>query len=404
MDFDEEITAPPLSGLRVVELGQLIAGPFCGQILGDFGADVIKVERMDGGDPMRNWGEIIDGKSLSWAVISRNKRSIKADLHSKTGQLLVSSLIQSADVLIENFRPGTFDKFGFDDQSLLTLNPRLIVVRISGFGQTGPDRDLPGYGSIGEAMGGLRYLTGDSDRVPSRIGVSIGDMLAGLHGVVGALLALLARDRDGIGQVVDVSIYESVLAVMEALVADYQLAGVTHERSGSVLPGIAPSNIYDTADGGVLVAANQDSVFGRLAVALNRPEWIKDTRFATHVARGIHQTELDEEISMFTRGKSSDELIKLFRVNGVPVGKLFTASEMLKDPQFQARKSIVEVPDDVLGLVPMQNTFPKLSRTPGSVRWPGPSLNEHENEILTELNQIKPTARSHKKNKRKVQT
>ncbi|WP_432050543.1 CaiB/BaiF CoA transferase family protein [Verrucosispora sp. NA02020] len=377
---------PALDGVRVVELGQLIAGPFCGQLMADFGADVVKVEQPDQGDPMRHWGHSKNGRSLSWSVIARGKRSVTADLKSADGRAFVLALVAQADVLVENFRPGTLERYGLGWDELSAANPRLILIRVSGFGQTGPYATRAGYGSIGEAMGGLRHLVGDPDRPPSRTGLSIGDMLAGMHAAYGALLALYARQRTGAGQVVDVSIYESVLAMTEALVADYAIAGVTRQRSGAVLPGVAPSNVYPTSDGDfVLVAANQDTVFRRLAAAMGRPDLATSPEYATHAARGVRQRELDDLIAGWTAHHRADEILAVLEQHGVPAGRVYTARDMLDDPQFQARESIVRVPDPELGPIPMQNVAPRLSATPGTIRWPGPALGAHDAEVRAAL-------------------
>jgi crotonobetainyl-CoA:carnitine CoA-transferase CaiB-like acyl-CoA transferase len=382
------MTEGALAGVRVVELGQLIAGPFCGQLLADFGADVVKVEPPGDGDPMRRWGHSKDGKSLSWSVIARGKRSAVADLRSAAGRAFVRDLVAQADVLVENFRPGTLERYGLGWDDLSALNPGLILVRVSGFGQTGPYASRAGYGSIGEAMGGLRHLVGDPDRPPSRTGLSIGDMLAGIHAAYGAVLALYARRRTGVGQVVDVSIYESVLGMTEALVPDYALAGVTRERSGAILPGVAPSNVYPTGDGDfVLVAANQDTVFRRLALAMGQPDLGTSEEYSTHAARGTRQHELDELISAWTVQHTADELLAKLEEHAVPAGRVYTARDMLADPHFIARRSIVAVPDPDLGEIPMQAVTPRLSATPGSIRWPGPGLGTHDDEVRAELGQ-----------------
>lgn len=373
----------PLAGVRVLEFGQLIAGPYCGQILADFGADVVKVEAVGDGDPMRRWGVVHEGKSLSWAVIARNKRCITADLKTPDGQQLARDLIDKADIVVENFRPGTLERLTLGYEEASRRNPGVIYVRLSGYGQDGPYSSRAGYGSIGEAMGGLRYLTGEADRAPSRIGVSIGDELAGLHGVIGALMALRVRDKTGRGQVVDVSIYESVLAISEALISEYAVAGEVRERTGSVLPNVAPSNLYPTAQGEhILIAANQDTVFRRLAAAMGRPELATDARYATHAARGARQVELDAMISEWTRTLSASELLDLLEAHAVPAGRLYRAADMLADPHFQARRSITEAPDPDLGPIPMQNVAPHLSATPGSVRWAGAAHGAHQREVL----------------------
>lgn len=377
----------PLSGLRVVEMGTLIAGPFCGQILGDFGAEVIKLEDPGTGDPMRQWGRSLPkGLSPWWPVIGRNKKSVTVDLRKPEGQALARTLIGRADVVIENFRPGSLEKWGLSYESLSAGHPRLVMARVSGFGQTGPYAQRAGYGLIGEAMGGLRHITGEPDRPPARAGISIGDSLAAMHAAMGVMMALHARERTGRGQVVDAALYESVLAVMENLVTEYDLTGYVRERSGSILPGIAPSNVYPCAGGEmILIGGNGDTVFGRLAAAMGRPELAADERFSSHAARGANQGELDALVAQWTAGWALDDLLALLEEKGVPCGRIFRAPDMLADPQFAAREAIVETDHPVFGRIKMQNAFPKLSRTPGRVRWPGPALGEHTDEVLREV-------------------
>ena len=377
----------PLSDLRVVEMGTLIAGPFCGQVLGDFGADVIKVEDPGKGDPMRQWGRSLPkGLSPWWPVIGRNKRSVALDLRQAEGRELALALIDQADILIENFRPGALEKWGMGYEALAARNPRLIMARVSGFGQTGPYSERAGYGLIGEAMGGLRYVTGEPDRPPARAGISIGDSLTALHAVIGVMMALHHRERTGRGQMIDAALYESVLSVMENLVTEYDLTGYVRERSGSVLPGIAPSNVYPCANGeSLLIGGNGDAVFARLAATMGREDLAADPRYATHAARGENQAELDDIVSAWTRNWPLPELLALLETNGVPCGRIFRAPDMLEDPQFTARQSIVEVDHPVFGKVKMQNAFPRLSETPGSVRWPGPALGAHTREVLESL-------------------
>ncbi|MDX9997814.1 MAG: CaiB/BaiF CoA-transferase family protein [Phenylobacterium sp.] len=383
----------PLSGLRVIEMGTLIAGPFCGQILGDFGAEVIKLEDPGSGDPMRQWGRSLPkGLSPWWPVIGRNKKSVTVDLRKPEGQALARRLIGTADVVIENFRPGTFEKWGLTYESLAEANPRLVMARVSGFGQTGPYARRAGYGLIGEAMGGLRHVTGEPDRPPARAGISIGDSLAAMHAAMGVMMALHARERTGRGQVVDAALYESVLAVMENLFTEYDLTGYVRERSGSILPGIAPSNVYPCAGGEmILIGGNGDTVFARLAEAMGRPELAKDERYATHAARGVNQAELDGIIAEWTAGWRLDDLLARLEEKGVPCGRIFRAPDMLADPQFQAREAIVETDHPVFGRIKMQNAFPKLSETPGRVRWPGPALGQHTDEVLREVAGLKET-------------
>ncbi len=370
----------PLSDIRVVELGQLIAGPFCAQLFGDLGATVVKIEPPEAGDPMRQWGA--GDPPVWWEVIARNKRSVAADLRSAEGQEIARRLIAGADVLVENFRPGTLEKWNLSPADLCAANPRLIVVRVSGYGQTGPYSTRAGFGGIGEAMGGWRALVGTPDRPPSRLGVSIGDSLAGTYGCLGALAALHERERSGRGQIVDVSLFESVLQVMEGLVPEYAAAGHVRARSGSILKGIAPSNVYPCSDGELLIAANQDAIFRRLATAMGQPELGDDPRFATHNARGQHQDLLDGMIADWTRGQSIAAVEKLMEDNAVPAGRMFAARDMLADPHFAAREAIVTVETERHGALPMQGVFPRLSRTPGGIRAPAPVAVGADTEAL----------------------
>ncbi|MDZ7679784.1 MAG: CoA transferase [Acidimicrobiales bacterium] len=378
---------PPLEGVRVLEMGSLLAGPFCGQLLADFGAEVIKVEPPGSGDPMREWGrEKPHGRSLWWPVVGRNKKSVTLNLRSEDGQRLLRDLASEADVVVENFRPGTMERWGLGYEDLKAVNRGIIMVRVSGFGQSGPYASQPGYGAIGEAMGGLRYIVGDPSTPPSRTGISIGDSLAGTFAAFGALLALRTRDRTGEGQVVDSAIYEAVLALMESLIPEYVLGGYVRERTGAILPNIAPSNVYPTSDGKmVLIAANQDTVFQRLADAISRPELAEDDRYATHTARGQNQGELDALISEWSERWEADALVDHLIDCGVPVGKVYRAPEMLEDPHYHAREAIVTLPHPEFGEFPMQNVAPRLSSTPGSVRWVGPELGEHTDEVFGEI-------------------
>ena len=382
----------PLADLTVIEMGTLIAGPFCGQILGDFGADVIKIEDPGTGDPMRQWGRSLpQGHSPWWPVIGRNKKSVTLNLRTDEGQALARTLIGKADVLVENFRPGTLEKWGMTYEALAADNPGLIMARVSGFGQTGPYAKRAGYGLIGEAMGGLRHITGEVDRPPARAGVSIGDSLAATHAAMGVLMALHQRSNTGLGQVIDASIYESVLAMMENMVTEYDITGYVRERSGSVLPGIAPSNVYPAAgDEMILIGGNGDTVFARLAEVMGRPELATDPRYATHAARGVNQAELDALIAEWSSSQRLADLLALLEAHGVPCGRVYRAPDMIEDPQFVARESIVQVEHPVFGPIRMQNTFPKLSRTPGEVRWPGPALGEHTEAVLTGLAGLSP--------------
>ena len=380
------VKSGPLAGLRVLELGTLLAGPFCGQLLGDFGAEVIKIEPPGQGDPMRVWGrEKANGKSLWWPVVARNKKAITLDLRQPEGQQLLRELVAEADFLLENFRPGTMEKWGLGWAELSAINPRLIMIRVSGFGQTGPYSRQAGFGAIGEAMGGLRYVVGDPSTPPSRMGISIGDSLAATFACVGALSALHHRERTGRGQVVDSAIYEAVLNMMESLVTEYDKANFIRERTGAILPNVAPSNVYKTRDGMVLIAANQDTVFARLAEAMGQPELSSDPRYSSHGARGAHQAELDGRVEAWTSALSTREVLDLMDKHGVPAGLIYRPPDMLDDPHFKAREAIVSVPHPDFGDLRMQNVAPKLSETPGSIRSPSPAMGQHNDEVYQGL-------------------
>jgi formyl-CoA transferase len=376
----------PLAGLRVLELGTLLAGPFCGQLLGDFGAEVIKIEPPNQGDPMRVWGrEKSGGKSLWWPVVARNKKAITLDLRQADGQALLKDLVKQSDFLLENFRPGTMEKWGLGWSELSAINPRLIMIRVSGFGQTGPYSRQAGFGAIGEAMGGLRYVVGDPSTPPSRMGISIGDSLAATFACIGALSALHHREKTGRGQVVDSAIYEAVLNMMESLVTEFDKVGYIRERTGAILPNVAPSNVYKTSDGMVLIAANQDTVFSRLAEAMGQPGLAQDPKYSTHGARGAHQVELDALVERWTQTLTTRQALDLMDKFGVPAGLIYRAPDMLEDPHFQARNAIVSVPHPDFGELKMQNVAPKLSETPGSIRSPSPSLGQHNDEVYRGL-------------------
>jgi formyl-CoA transferase len=348
------------------------------------GADVIKVEPPGQGDPMRVWGR--GNFPLWWQVCARNKRVVTANLREAEGQALVRKLISQADMVLENFRPGTLERWGLSYDELVKDNPGLIMIRVSGYGQTGPYSKRAGYASVGEAMGGMRYLGGEPDHQPSRAGLSIGDSLAATYACMGALAALHHRDNTGEGQVIDASIFESVLSIMEATIPEYTVSGHIRERSGATLPGVAPSNIYDCKDGSFLIAANQDTVFRRLCKVLGQPELADDERFSAHVARGVNMQELDELITNWTKTRTIAEVDDLMQEAGVPAGKLYRAPEMLEDAQFQARDAIIETPTDDWPDLKMQNVFPKMSKTQGEVRWTGAAtLGEHNEEVYGEL-------------------
>ena len=375
-----------LQGLRVIEMGQLIAGPFAGKMLGEFGADVIKIEPPGAGDPLRNWRLIKNGTSVWWQVQSRNKRSIALDLRSPEGQDIARQLIAKADVLIENFRPGTLEGWGMGYADLAKLNPGLVMLRISGYGQTGPNRDLPGFGAIGEAMGGLRHLTGEPGRVPVRCGISIGDTLAGLHGTVGILTALYLRKVNcGQGQVIEVALNEAVFNVMESLIPEYSAFGAVREAAGSALPGIAPSNAYRCADGFVLIAGNGDSIFKRLMQAVGRSDLGADPALADNAGRVARVAELDLAIEGWTQTRSVAEVLDILGQVRVPAGKVFSAKDIAEDPHFQARDMILRQATrdgyelDVPGIVP------KLLGTPGSVRSSAPHLGDDTDAVLGEI-------------------
>lgn len=377
----------PLTDLRVIELGQLLAGPFCGQLLADFGAEVIKFEQPGVGDPMRNWGqEKPYGKSLWWPVVGRNKKSATLNLRQPEAQQIIRTLVKDTDILIENFRPGTMERWNLGYEDLSEINPRLVMVRVTGFGQSGPYSARAGYGSIGEAMGGLRYIIGDPSTQPSRVGISIGDELAALHAFMGAMMAIHARERTGRGQIVDSAIYEAVLNMMESLVTEYDVAGYVRERTGPILPNVSPSNVFQTSDDKLLlIAANQDTVFKRLAAAMDQPELAENERYATHSARGKHQAELDALINDWSREHSLAVLEEKLERHGIPCGLIFTAREMLDNPHFKDREAIVEVEHPELGPIKMQNIAPRLSDTPGEICHVGPALGEHNDYVYSNI-------------------
>jgi crotonobetainyl-CoA:carnitine CoA-transferase CaiB-like acyl-CoA transferase len=377
----------PLAGLKVIEMGSFIAGPFCGQLLADFGADVVKLEPPGTGDAMRQWGVAKrDGKSLWWPVIARNKQSVTLDLRQPEGREIARRLIAEADVLVENFRPGTLEDWGLGPDVLKAENPGLILARVSGFGQTGPYARRAGFGSVAEAMAGMRGLAGFPDRPPPRVGLSIGDSLAGVFAAMGVLLALRARDAadaKGRGQVVDVAITESVMAVLESVISEYSGTGAVRGRTGSILPGVAPSNLYPTADGTwILIGANADGIFRRLAAAMGEPKLGTDERYATHGARGRHQDELDTRIAAWTKGYGLDHLVTLLETHGVPAGPVNDAAGVVADAHLNERDAVIEVETADFGRIAMQGIAPRLSETPGRVAWAGPALGEHTDTVL----------------------
>ena len=384
--------APPLpsspaalQGVRVIEMGQLIAGPFCGKTLGEFGADVIKIEAPETGDPLRNWRLIKEGTSVWWQVQSRNKRSVALDLRQTEGQTIARQLIAEADVLVENFRPGTLEGWGMSPEELHQLNPGLVMLRISGYGQTGPYRDLPGFGAIGEAMGGLRHLTGEPGRVPVRVGVSIGDTLAALHGTIGVLTALYHRKvNGGKGQVIDVALHEAVFNVMESLIPEYSAFGVVREAAGSALPGIAPSNAYPCQDGWVLVAGNGDSIFKRLMDTIGRPDLGAAPDLADNAGRVARVEEIDTAIGAWSAQRTVQQVLDALGNARVPAGKVYTAKDIAEDPHYRARDMLLSQTTRDGYTVEVPGIVPKLSATPGTIRSSAPHLGDDTDAVLAE--------------------
>lgn len=389
-----------LKGIKVLELGTLIAGPFCARMLAEFGADVIKIEAPEGGDPLRQWRVLKDGTSLWWQVQARNKKSLTLNLKKPEAQAIARQLALDADIIIENFRPGVLEAWDLGYEALRKANPATIMVRLSGYGQTGPMKDLPGFGAIGEAMGGLRYVSGHADRPPVRVGVSIGDSVAALHGVIGAMMALRHRDatggrwngqsgdecQAGQGQMVDVALYESVFNLMESLVPEYDHAGVIRERTGGALPGIVPSNTYTCADGeNIVVAGNGDAIFHRLMLAIQRVDLANDASLKRNDGRVPRTAEIDAAIQTWCAQHDIDTALQILCDADVPVGKIYSVKDMMRDPQFLARGMFEQhqFPDGTPVKLPAIS--PKLSATPGETRWLGPSLGQHTNEVLREL-------------------
>jgi crotonobetainyl-CoA:carnitine CoA-transferase CaiB-like acyl-CoA transferase len=373
----------PLAGMRVLEMGALIAGPFCAKILAEFGADVVKIEPPGIGDPLRKWRFVENGTSLWWHVQSRNKRSAAVDLRTPDGQAIARALAARADIVVENFRPGTLEGWNLSYESLAAANPGLVMVRISGYGQTGPYRERPGFGVIGEAVGGLRHVTGSPDRPPSRVGVSIGDTLSALYGVIGALMALESRRATGVGQMVDVALYESVFSVMESMLPEFDRFGVVRERTGSILPGIAPTSAYRCADDSfVLIAANGDSIFQRLCHAIGRDDLASDPALAHNDGRAARQQWLDEQIEQWTAPRSPDEVVAIMQAADVPASKIYTIRDIVADAQFAAREVIREVTLHDGSRLAVPGVVPKLSQTPGGFEGGGPRLGEHTDAVL----------------------
>ncbi|WP_186180294.1 CaiB/BaiF CoA transferase family protein [Burkholderia gladioli] len=377
----------PLQGIRVIEIGTLIAAPFAARLMAEFGAEVIKIEAPETGDPLRKWRKLHEGTSLWWYLQSRNKKSVCVNLKSPEGVEIVRKLASEADVVIENLRPGALEKLGLGWDALHALNPKLTMVRISGYGQTGPYRDRPGFGAIGEAMGGIRYTTGEIDGAPARVGVSLGDSLASLHGVIGALMSLLrVKTGQGEGQVVDVSLVESVFNLMESLVPEYDLLGHVRERSGGALPGIAPSNTYRTEDGAfVVIAGNSDPIFRRLMQVIGRPELAEDPALAYNDGRVKQNAMLDVAIGAWTSHHSIDEVLAALERAEVPAGRIYSVADIVSDPHYQAREMLIPATLPGGAAVTMPGIVPKLSDTPGTVNWQGPALGEHTADVLAGL-------------------
>ncbi|MBU8598699.1 hypothetical protein CHH78_20850 [Shouchella clausii] len=377
-----------LEGLKVLEMGSLIAGPFCTRILADFGATVVKIELPKHGDQLRKWRVLKDGVSLWWYVQSRNKKAISLDVRTADGLEIFKKLLKECDVLVENFRPGTLGKWGLSEAVLKEINPRLITCHISGYGQDGPYKDRAGYGAIGEAMGGLRYLTGYPDLPPTRVGISIGDSVASLYSVIGILMALYHRDvNNGDSQKIDVALYESIFSLMESMLPEYDVAGVVRERTGSTLPGIAPSNIYKTKnDHYVVIAANGDNIFQRLLKVINREDLVGDKRFLTNDQRAEHVTYIDDLIQKWTLNYSVKECVDILNENGIPAGAIYSIEDMVTDPQFKSRNMIIEAPHPDFGTLKVPGIVPKLNKTPGKVKWLGPKeIGADNKEVLKSI-------------------
>lgn len=377
----------PLQGIRVIEIGTLIAAPFAARMLAEFGAEVIKIETPNGGDPLRKWRKLHEGTSLWWYLQSRNKKSVCVNLKSPDGAEVIKRLAKDADIVIENMRPGALEKLGLGWDVLHAINPQLTMVRISGYGQTGPYRDRPGFGAIGEAMGGIRYTTGDAEGLPARVGVSLGDSLASLHGVIGALMSVLrVKTGQGDGQVVDVSLVESVFNLMESLVPEYDLLGHVRERSGGALPGIAPSNTYRTEEGGfVVIAGNSDPIYKRLMHVIGRPDLADDPALARNDGRVRHSAMLDEAITAWTTHHSMDDVLATLEREEVPAGRIYSVADIVNDAHYQAREMLLHANLPGGASVKMPGIVPKLSETPGEIRWQGPALGEHTQAVLESL-------------------
>lgn len=377
----------PLEGVKVLEMGSLIAGPFCTRILAEFGADVIKIELPKQGDQIRKWRVMHNDTSLWWYIQSRNKKSLAIDCRTEDGHEVIKKILMECDILVENFRPGTLAKWGLDQQILEEINPQLITCHISGYGQTGPYKDRAGYGAIGEAMGGLRYLTGYPELPPTRVGISIGDSVASLYSVIGILMALYHRDvNKGEAQEIDVALYESIFSLMESMIPDYDFAGVKRDRTGSTLPGIVPSNIYKTkdADSYVVIAANGDNVFQRLLRVIDKEDLVGDERFITNDKRVLYADLIDSMIQGWSSTLPLQECVDILNKNGIPAGPIYSVEEMMTDPQYIEREMILDARHPDLGTIKVPGIVPKLTKTPGQVKWLGPKLGENNEQILKE--------------------
>ena len=379
----------PLEGLKVLEMGTLIAGPFCGRLLAEFGAEVIKIEAPGEGDPLRKWRKLHDAEgtgdptSLWWYAQARNKKSVTVNLREKDGQEIVRKLALGADIIVENFRPGTMEKWHLDYDTLAKDNPKLIMVRLSGYGQTGPYKDRVGFGAIGESMGGMRYITGYPDRAPVRVGISIGDSLAAMYGAMGALMALHSRHKTGLGQVVDVALYEAVFSMMESMLPEFAMTGFVRERSGASLPGIVPSNTYLCGDGQyVVIGANGDSIFKRMMLAIGRDDLAHDPGVADNAGRTLRTAELDAAIGKWTGAHPLEHVLEILDKAQVPSGRIFSIADIVKDMQYQARGMIEKHKLGDNAEVCLPGVVPKLSATPGGTKWIGPKLGEHTGDVL----------------------
>ena len=388
METDATPSVGPLAGIRVIECGVLLAGPFCARLLADFGAEVIKVEAPGKGDPMRTVGQsLVDGKSLWWPGIARNKKCISLNLRDPEGQEMLRRLVMQSDVLVENFRPGVFEEWGLGYETLRASNPGLVFARVSGYGQTGPYREKPGFAAVAEAFGGLRHLVGFPDRPPCRVGISLGDSLAGMFAALGVLMALYNRDvHNGTGQIIDTALYEAVFAVLEATLTEYDRTGYERTRTGTLLPGFAPSNLYPCKNGQwIVIAANTDGLFKRLCTLMEREDLLTDERFAMQVVRAENREEIDAIVSDWTAGYELSDLLPRVEAATIPAGPVFGIADIVDDPHFRARDMLLSLHDRVLGELKVPGIVPKLSATPGAARWLGPDIGAHNQEVYTEL-------------------